>query len=250
VDPATDYQATEEALPQHRTLFGEIYERSPDAMILVDRNGRIDRVNAQAEVLFGLPRERMTGHSVEMLIPERLRDRHSTLRADYMQHHKLCPKLRPMGIDTPLVGRRGDGSRIPRGHHVELNRDRAAARGASGGSGYYRTQTHRGPSAMLTREANHRTKNVLSIVLATVNRTKANSYEEFRTQFRKRIQGLSASQDLLVKNAWKNVPLTELVRSQFFHLRDLLGSRVAVSVRISEYRRHRPKPSVSPSVSS
>ena len=103
---------------------------------------------------------------------------------------------------------------------------------------------------MLTREANHRTKNVLSIVLATVNRTKANSYEEFRTQFRKRIQGLSASQDLLVKNAWKNVPLTELVRSQFFHLRDLLGSRVAVSVRISEYRRHRPKPSVSPSVSS
>jgi len=42
-----------------RTMFEKFYEQSPDAIIVVDEIGWIDRVNALAEALFGLPRERM-----------------------------------------------------------------------------------------------------------------------------------------------------------------------------------------------
>jgi len=42
------------------------------------------------------------------------------------------------------------------------------------------------------------------------------------------MRGLSASNDLLVRNQWQNVPLSELVRSQLAHFADLLESRIAV----------------------
>ena len=59
VRDVTDRRATEEALRQSRTMFEKFYEQSPDAIIVVDEIGWIDRVNALAEALFGLPRERM-----------------------------------------------------------------------------------------------------------------------------------------------------------------------------------------------
>jgi PAS domain S-box-containing protein len=63
----------EEALRQSETLFEQVYEHAPDARILVDGNGRIERANAQAEIRFGLPRERMLGDLIELLIPDRFR---------------------------------------------------------------------------------------------------------------------------------------------------------------------------------
>jgi two-component sensor histidine kinase len=82
---------------------------------------------------------------------------------------------------------------------------------------------------LLTREADHRAKNILSVVQAIANQTKANSYEEFISLFSERIQGLSASHNLLVRSAWTNVRLVELVRSQLAHLGDLLEGRIAMS---------------------
>src|SRR5258708_34658420 len=71
--------------------------------------GKIDRVNVQAEALFGLPRERMLGQSVEMLVPERWRNRHQAHRVNYMKD----PKTRPMGTDLQLLAQRADGSEFP-----------------------------------------------------------------------------------------------------------------------------------------
>jgi PAS domain S-box-containing protein len=82
---AKDHQPSEEALRRSGTLFEQIYEHSPDAMILVDGNGRMERVNAQAETSFTQSREHMLGSLIEMLIPERLRDRHSALRGGYVR---------------------------------------------------------------------------------------------------------------------------------------------------------------------
>jgi PAS domain-containing protein len=51
----SDVQAAEEPLCQNRTLFEEIYEQSPDAMVVVDEISRMERVNERAEALFGSP---------------------------------------------------------------------------------------------------------------------------------------------------------------------------------------------------
>src|SRR5258707_7928740 len=109
VRDATGRRAAEQDLRQCRTMFEKFYEHSPDALVVVDETGKIDRVNAQAEALFGLPRERMLGQSIEMLVPGRLRDRHLAHRISYMKD----PKTRPMGTDLQLLGQRADGSEFP-----------------------------------------------------------------------------------------------------------------------------------------
>jgi two-component sensor histidine kinase len=75
---------------------------------------------------------------------------------------------------------------------------------------------------MLMREVDHRAKNILSVVQAIVHQTITNSLEEFVSRFGERIQSLNASHDLLVRNAWKAIPLAELVRSQLAHFGGLL----------------------------
>src|SRR6266481_3043898 len=209
---------------QSRMMFEKLYEYSPDAIVVVDEMGKIDRVNVQAEALFGLPRERMLGQSVEMLVPERLRDRHLAHRVNYMKD----PKTRPMGSDLQLWAQRADGSEFPVDimlSPIEIDQRRlvlAVVRDI--------TERKRAEAQVhqLLREVKHRAKNVLSVVQAMAHQTAANSVEEFVSRFSERIRGLSSSLDLLVKNEWQNVPLAELVRSQLAHFGDLLERRIVM----------------------
>jgi protein-histidine pros-kinase len=84
-------------------------EAAPDAMIIVGRGGRIELVNGQAEKLFGYAREELLGRPVEMLVPERFRDRHARHRAGYAAD----PRVRGMGAGLELFARRKDGSEVP-----------------------------------------------------------------------------------------------------------------------------------------
>ncbi|MGB5352579.1 MAG: PAS domain S-box protein [Woeseia sp.] len=89
--------------------FRELLQAAPDAMIIVDQNGRIAIANDQSERMFGYPREQLLGEPIEMLLPERVRDQHVTHRRGFVAD----PKLRPMGIGMQLYARRADGSEFP-----------------------------------------------------------------------------------------------------------------------------------------
>ena len=98
--------------------FRRLLDAAPDAMVIVDRAGRIALVNAAAERLFGYPREELVGASVEQLIPERLRAAHPAHREAYFAH----PRTRMMGqpglagadsISLELYCRRQDGTEFP-----------------------------------------------------------------------------------------------------------------------------------------
>ena len=82
---------------------------APDAMVVVDSDGLIAFVNAQAEALFGYEPSEMIGRSVEMLLPERFRDSHPSHRAGYSHE----PKARPMGAGFKLYALRRDGTEFP-----------------------------------------------------------------------------------------------------------------------------------------
>ena len=86
-----------------------LLEAAPDSIIAVRPDGRIALLNAQTEKVFGYRREELLGQPVEVLIPERLRDRHSTHRAHYLAD----PQTRPMGIGLDLTARRKDGTDVP-----------------------------------------------------------------------------------------------------------------------------------------
>jgi PAS domain S-box-containing protein len=90
-------------------MFHGIFEASPDALVVVDRAGRIVRLNSQAEQMFGSAREELIGQPVEVLMPERCAVLHEQLRAGYF----VAPRLRPMGAGAGLFGRRKDRSEFP-----------------------------------------------------------------------------------------------------------------------------------------
>src|SRR5262249_28949158 len=52
--------------------------------------------------------------------------------------------------------------------------------------------------------------------------------EDFIERFSKRIQALSANQDLLVRNEWNGVEIEDLVRAQLAPFADLIGFRIAM----------------------
>jgi len=68
----------------------------------------------------------------------------------------------------------------------------------------------------LMREIAHRSKNQLAIIQAIATQTAraSHSTEAFLATFRSRLQGLSASHDLLLNQDWRGAPIEDLVRGQ------------------------------------
>jgi PAS domain S-box-containing protein len=94
---------------ESETLFRTLLETAPDAMIIVDGEGHIEIVNNQTERLFGYGRDELQGKTIEVLLPDRVRQRHVAHRTAYVQG----PSIRPMGADFDLVAKRKDGSEFP-----------------------------------------------------------------------------------------------------------------------------------------
>ena len=88
---------TEAALMKSETLLNSLFESAPDAVVLVDRNGKLARVNEAAEELFGYQREELVGKSIDRLLPQRLRKRHARHRANYF--NEMSRRLMAANMD-------------------------------------------------------------------------------------------------------------------------------------------------------
>ncbi|HLG01771.1 MAG TPA: PAS domain S-box protein [Acidimicrobiia bacterium] len=86
-----------------------ILEAAPDATIVADADGRIAYANRQTAEMFGYAPADLFGQHVELLLPERFRERHEAHRTAFIQD----PQARPMGAGLSLSGRRRDGSEFP-----------------------------------------------------------------------------------------------------------------------------------------
>jgi len=86
-----------------------LLESASQAIISIDRTGRIVLVNRRTEEMFNYTRDELLGARIEMLLPESKRPSHGRQREDYFNR----PRIRPMGIGMDLAGRRRDGSEFP-----------------------------------------------------------------------------------------------------------------------------------------
>jgi PAS domain S-box-containing protein len=81
-------------------------EASPNAIVMVNQEGKIQLVNVLTEKLFGYSRAELIGQSVEILVPERFRAGHPAHRAAFFG----APQARVIGAGRDLFARRKDGS--------------------------------------------------------------------------------------------------------------------------------------------
>lgn len=97
-----DLTESQEMESKYRMLL----EAAPDAILIVNRMGRIDFVNRRMEELFGYQRAEIVGKSVDLLVPERFRAAHGGHRSGFFH----APVSRQMGAGRELSGLRKDGS--------------------------------------------------------------------------------------------------------------------------------------------
>jgi len=206
------------------TEIEAIYHNTPVGLALLDRDLRLVRFNAAFAEWIGALAPDHIGRQVWDVVPD-LRAAAEPLTRHVLQTGEL---VRSSGISIgmpKLPGiirhwdmtcyplKRPDGSILAIGVTVEEITERKRAEELQ---------------SLLMREINHRTKNMLSIVLSIARQTAAPDSAEFVKRFSGRIQALSASQDLLIKSDWRGVELEELVRTQLAHFVDLIGTRITV----------------------
>lgn len=81
---------------------------------------------------------------------------------------------------------------------------------------------------LLVREVSHRSKNLMSVILALARRTDAASVPGYIDRFASRLRALASNQDLLVGNNWQGISLAELVKGQLSPFGDFWGNRLRV----------------------
>lgn len=107
-----EYQA--QSLEANAVLLGSILETIPDALVVIDIEGRILMFSKAAEAMFGYSAQEVVGRDVGMLMPERERRAHGA----YMTHYRQTGESRVMGRKRRLMGQRKDGSEFA--HTLQL----------------------------------------------------------------------------------------------------------------------------------
>jgi PAS domain S-box-containing protein len=95
-------------MDQHPLLFRSLFAAYPDALLVVDAEGRIVLANPAAAALLDYGVDALVGLPVDALVPDAIRPRHAAWRSAYAAN----PRARPMGTQMELVARRGDGSEV------------------------------------------------------------------------------------------------------------------------------------------
>ena len=94
-----------------------LIEFAPNAVVVVDDDGRIETFNREAERCFGYARAEIVGQPLETLVPPRLRALHAAHRKHFSATRLSAEPMR-MGTDgSSLLGMRRDGSEFP----IEIN---------------------------------------------------------------------------------------------------------------------------------
>lgn len=105
-----DLLAALEALKESEARQAGIIASAMDGIISIDSNGTITVFNAAAERMFGHPAQEMIGRKLEMLVPERFRERQS---AHIMRFGETNVTHRAMGALGSITGLRANGEEFP-----------------------------------------------------------------------------------------------------------------------------------------
>jgi len=188
--------------------IASIVESSDDAIISKDLNGVITSWNQGAERIFGYPAEEVVGKPITILIPP---DRHNEelaileriRRGERVEHYET-------------VRMRKHGSRVDISLTISPVKNTEGK--IIGASKIARDITERKRSEaqiiVLAHEAEHRAKNVLATVQATVHLSHSDTPEGLKHAIEGRIQALANVHRLFVESRWTGAELHSLVKEE------------------------------------
>jgi two-component system CheB/CheR fusion protein len=189
--------------------YAALSRASGDAILGLSLDGVVNTWNRGAERLLGFASEEMVGRHISILAPEGSETEQGALLEQIRSGNEVPP------YDT--VRRHKDGSlvqvsiraapilspeQVPIGISETMRDIADRKRGEE-------------RNALLTRELAHRTKNLLSLVHATMVQTAehSTSKESFIQSVDHRLRAMSQAHDLLIENNLKGAAVSDLVRS-------------------------------------
>ena len=207
---------------QRLRWLASIVELSKDAIISIDLDGTLTSWNRGAERIFGYTVAEVIGHPVTILIPP---DRH-TEELDIIERIRRGERIE----DYETVRCRKDGSELTVSLSVSPieNTDGTIV----GASKITRdiTEQKRGEErmAMLASEAEHRARNILAAVRATVNLSQAETPDELKQTIVGRVQALANVHALFVESRWSGAELSHLAAQELAPYLDVGDGRARI----------------------
>jgi two-component system sensor kinase FixL len=122
VPPADEHPAMALALEAAEARLRSVLQAVPDAMIIIDEQGRIESLSSTAERLFGYSLVEAAGRNVSLLMPPPDRESHD----GYLKRYLTTGERRIIGIGRIVVGQRKDGTTFPM--HLTVGELRSAER--------------------------------------------------------------------------------------------------------------------------
>jgi PAS domain S-box-containing protein len=185
-----------------------IVESSNDAIVSKDPDGIITSWNGGAERIFGYLADEIVGKSIAILTPPDFQKEEEAIierirRGQRIEHYETVRQRKDRSlIDVSLT----------------VSPIRNAQGKIIGASKIARDITERKRSEAqivnLAREAEHRTKNILSTVQATVRRSHSDTSDDLKRLIEGRISALGKVHTLFVESRWAGAELHRLVMQE------------------------------------
>jgi PAS domain S-box-containing protein len=202
-------------------VLWSIIDNSDDAIITKNLDGIISSWNKSAERIFGYTAEEVIGRSCTIIHPPERHDEEPALLARIRLGERIN--------HYETVSQRKDGSLIDISLTVSPIKNVQGR--IIGASKIARDITERKRNddhiAILAREAEHRTKNILATVQATVNLSQSKTLRGLKGLIEGRIRALANVHALFVESRWRGAELSALVRQQLApYLQDNARARI------------------------
>jgi PAS domain S-box-containing protein len=205
---------------QRLRWIGAVVESSDDAIVSKDLDGIITSWNKGAERLFNYTAEEAIGQPITMIIPQDRLDEERVIlarlrRGERIDHFETVRQRKHGGLISisltvsPVKNAKGKtvgASKIAR----DITEQK-------------RNQEHIG---VLAREAEHRSKNVLSNVQAIVNLSQSDTSEDLKRVIGGRIRAMSNVHSLFVETRWIGAELSAIATQELAPYLDEHGARV------------------------
>ena len=208
---------------QHLFFLASIVQSSDDAIVSKNLDGIITSWNKGAERIFGYTAEEAVGQPITIVIPQDRHDEERTIltrlrRGERIEHFET-------------VRQRKHGSLI--WVSLTISPVRNAEGKIVGASKIARDITEQRRTgdliATLAREAEHRSKNVLATVQATVNLSQSDTPEGLKQAIEGRIQALANVNSLFVDSHWIGAELSTMATREFAPYSQKSKTRVRIN---------------------